>query len=350
MRLVVGVDAGGTTSRAVAATLSGTVLGRGRDGPGNLFTAGPAAALAIAGAVRQALSGLDPATVAGGTLGLAGLGAGTEPANLAALTRAWESTGLTCPFTVVGDAVTAFAAGASEASGTVLIAGTGAVAAQIQDHQVVRTADGLGWLLGDEGSGHWLGLQALRCAIRSWHSPFADVIAGHTAAALPPGPSPPSTGSPPSTDSLPSTDSPLSADSPPSAGPSAQPIAWTGVDGRDRLIAWAQTVPHTRIAALAPVVCALAEAGDPHAVAITTEAVRRLAATLDEVLTDGPVVLAGSLLTAATPLRAGLSTALRRRGIPLLTSGDPATAAAWLAARLLSPADAAELHRRLLST
>lgn len=305
MELVVGVDAGGTASRAVVVTSAGTVIGRGRAGPGNPFAAGPAAFLAITGALRQALSGVDPATVAGGVLGLAGHGACADPAITAALGAAWASAGLTCPPDVVGDAVTAFAAGTGAPSGAVLIAGTGAVAARIENHVIVRTADGLGWLLGDEGSGHWLGVSALRSAVRSWPSPFAAEVAAH-----------------------------------------AGVVSRTG-GGRDRLIRWAQALPHARIAALAPVVCASARAGDPQATAIVADGVQRLTATLDAVGTGGPVVLAGGLLTAATPVREGLLAVLRKRGSPVLTSGDPAGAAAWLAARRLPGVDAAALRARM---
>jgi glucosamine kinase len=301
MDLVVGVDAGGTASRAVVATVAGEVAGRGRAGPGNPFAAGPAAALAIVGALRQALAGHDPATVAGGVLGLAGTGACVDPAVTAALGQAWASAGLTCPYEVVGDAVTAFAAGTGAPSGAVLIAGTGAVAAEIEDHAIVRTADGLGWLLGDEGSGHWLGMRALRSAVRSWPSPFAAKIAIRT-----------------------------------------------GATGRDQLISWAQSLPHARIAALAPVVCESARAGDPQAGAIVAEAVGHLTATLDEVATGGPIVLAGSLLTAATPVRDGVRALLLARGATPLTSGDPAIGAAWLAAGRLPGVNPAAPHAAFL--
>ncbi|PRX19488.1 N-acetylglucosamine kinase-like BadF-type ATPase [Actinoplanes italicus] len=294
---MVGVDAGGTASRAVVATVNGQVTGRGRAGPGNPFAAGPAAARAIADALRQALAGHDPAAVAGGVLGLAGTGACLDPAITAALGEAWAAAGLTCPYEIVGDAVTAFAAGTGEPSGAVLIAGTGAVAAEIKDHAIVRTADGLGWLLGDEGSGHWLGMRALRSAVHTWPSPFAARIATRTGAA-----------------------------------------------DRDRLISWAQGLPHARIAALAPVVCEAARAGDPHARTIVAEAVGHLTATLDAVAGSGPIVLAGSLLTAATPIRDGVRSALQERGITPLTSGDPSIAAAWLAVARLPAGDQAALH------
>lgn len=43
-----------------------------------------------------------------------------------------------------------------------LVAGTGAIAAEVRDLRLDRVADGHGWLLGDAGSGFWLGREAVR--------------------------------------------------------------------------------------------------------------------------------------------------------------------------------------------
>src|SRR5436305_8154 len=47
-------------------------------------------------------------------------------------------------------------------------AGTGAGAAVIDDGALVRRADGYGWLVGDEGSGVWIGTEAVRAALRAY--------------------------------------------------------------------------------------------------------------------------------------------------------------------------------------
>ena len=185
MDLVIGVDAGGTGSRAVVATLTGLIAGRGTAGPGNPLACGPAAAHAIGQALRQALTGCDPTRVVAGVLGVAGTSAVSSPAVAASFAAMWASLGLRCSYRFVGDVVTAFAAGTAEPSGAVLIAGTGAIAARIAGHAPVRTADGLGWLLGDEGSGRWMGLQAVRHAVRSWSSPLARTVAGHAGTSSP---------------------------------------------------------------------------------------------------------------------------------------------------------------------
>ncbi len=278
MEFVLGVDAGGTGSRAVLTTRAGTVVGRGCGGPGNLC-AGPAAAAAIGSAVRGALCGHDPGAVTAGVVGVAGISGLADPAVPAALHREWAAIGLTCPVRIVPDAVTAFAAGHAGRSGAVLIAGTGAVAALVDGPAVTRTADGLGWLLGDEGSGTWLGLQAVRAAAR---------------------------------------------------GPSelaARVLAHAGVASTDALIAWAGRQPPAAFAGLAPLVCA---SDDPVARRIVAGAVSRLVATLAELgRPDCPVVLAGGLLSTATPVQRGVLAALGDRAH---VAGDPALGAARLAA------------------
>ena len=57
------------------------------------------------------------------------------------------------------------ASGTSAPRGAVLIAGTGTIAAWIADGEVTHRIDGHGWLVGDDGSGFWLGRQAVRAVL-----------------------------------------------------------------------------------------------------------------------------------------------------------------------------------------
>jgi N-acetylglucosamine kinase-like BadF-type ATPase len=76
---------------------------------------------------------------------------------------------------------------------------------------------------------------------------------------------------------------------------------------------------------------AMVRAGDPDAGSIVAAAVGRLTTTLAELRApDGPIVLAGGLLTADTPVRDGVLAALRGRAVS--TARDPAAGAARLAA------------------
>jgi N-acetylglucosamine kinase-like BadF-type ATPase len=279
MKLALGVDAGGTGSRALVLDQTGVQIGRGDGGPGNPM-AGPVAVRAIGATVRAALRGHDPAEVGFAVAGIAGLSSMANPVVREAFAAEWREIGLTCPVRIVGDAVTAFAAGAAGNRGAVLIAGTGAVAALVDGLDVLRTADGYGWLLGDEGSGVWLGLQAVRSALRRT-SALGTAVLMHADARTP-----------------------------------------------DELIAWATHQQPRAFAELAPLVCKIA---DDESARIVSEAVERLLATVAELgQPEGPVVLAGGLLTADTPIRRGVQAALGDRARP---SGDPVWGAAQLARR-----------------
>jgi glucosamine kinase len=58
-----------------------------------------------------------------------------------------------------------FHSGTHELDGYALIAGTGSVAARIRDGELARVVGGRGWLLGDAGSGFWIGHRVARAVI-----------------------------------------------------------------------------------------------------------------------------------------------------------------------------------------
>ncbi|SDZ12138.1 BadF-type ATPase [Micromonospora pattaloongensis] len=320
--IVVGLDVGGSTTRVTVVSVHGEWLGAGRAGGGNPTTHGAErAAEQLRAALTEALSSVDPGDARAGVIGLAGAGRLlADPAGRAAFDAVWRAVGLRCPYTVLGDALVAYASGTPAPDGTVLIAGTGAIAAAVRAMTLDRVADGHGWLLGDAGSGFWLGREAVR----------------HTLAGLDAGGGP----------------TPLAA------------LVLTRLLGstaiaprrRDTVDAVVQTVtrrPPIELAALAPLVLTAADDGDPAATAILADAARHLVTTAARIRAadeTGPVVLGGGLLTGHTPLADAVTAALRDRWpqAPLLVAGDGAAAAAWLAARSLPGVDADALHHRLL--
>jgi N-acetylglucosamine kinase-like BadF-type ATPase len=242
MKIVIGVDAGGTGTRAVEQVVT------------------------------------DGDTVAGLAAGVAGISALNEAECHARLAN------LRCPIRFYADAVTAFAAGTDAANGTVLIAGTGAVAATIRDHALGEVADGLGWLVGDEGSGVWLGLAAVRWVARARRtSPLGDLVR-----------------------------------------------ARAGVDTVDDLVNWANRGPREDFAALAPGVCTLAAEGDADARRLVDDAAARLVSTVESLpAVDGPLVIAGGLLRSATAVQQAVLERLANRDVNV--GADPALGAARLA-------------------
>lgn len=162
MTLFLGIDGGGTGCRAAVADASGRVLGQGQAGPANLTTDPAGTRANILAAARAALGqavGPDaveaelPHLIAG--LGLAG-------ANTSA-------SGLDLPFARVRletDAVTAVKGALWGGDGIVAAIGTGSVFASQRDG-VIRQIGGWGLVLGDEGSGAWLGRALLAQALRA---------------------------------------------------------------------------------------------------------------------------------------------------------------------------------------
>ncbi|MFB7375665.1 N-acetylglucosamine kinase [Streptomyces sp. NPDC056222] len=169
---VLGIDAGGTRSRArLADAATGAVLAEGTGGPGNALSV-PHADLvrnltgALRGAVPRDRAGALVSVVAGFAGG--GPGGGVEKARSALAAALAEAGASPARVEVMGDADIAFASGpGTPADGLVLIAGTGAAGARVERRRAVRAVDGDGWLLGDAGSGFWLGREALRAVLRS---------------------------------------------------------------------------------------------------------------------------------------------------------------------------------------
>ncbi|MBO0513556.1 N-acetylglucosamine kinase [Streptomyces beijiangensis] len=309
-RLVLGIDAGGTATRAVVTGLDGELLGSGRAGGGNPTTHGqPAARAQLAAALADALREVDPADVVGGVAGIAG-GLAFSPSVLEAV---WREAGLGCVPRPEGDALIAFVAGTPQSSGTLLLSGTGAIACRVTDGTAEAWSDGLGWLLGDEGSGFWLGRSAARTVVHDLTRPDGTppgLLAELVMAEL--------LGTPRSFRDL--------------------------NDQAFALVARAQADPQS-LTRLAPAVNRAAEAGDPRALEIVREGARLLVATAARVhRPQGPIVLAGSVLTSEGPLRSAVQELLGERwDTPVRTAGSGAGAAAWLAAgEVLNPVREAE--------
>ena len=157
--LLLGVDGGGTRCRARLATLAGDVLGEGAGGPANIRFGLDEAFGAILAAATQSLhrAGLAP-PVFGRTVACLALAGASEPAHLA------TARARTHPFRaaiVTSDAHAACVGAHGGEDGGVIIVGTGTIAWANIAGRAHRVA-GWGFPVSDEGSGAWLGCEALR--------------------------------------------------------------------------------------------------------------------------------------------------------------------------------------------
>ena len=170
---VLGVDGGGSRTRAIVATLDGTVLGTGDAGSSNHQAIGFEPAMraldaAIATALSQAgglpIGATEGRPFAAACLGLAGV---DRPADLELVGRWAEQHRLAARIAILNDAELVLAAGTPDGWGVALIAGTGSIClARSADGGTAR-AGGWGWRLGDEGSGYDVGAGALRLATQT---------------------------------------------------------------------------------------------------------------------------------------------------------------------------------------
>jgi glucosamine kinase len=162
--LFLGVDGGGTSCRARLADSAGTLLGEGAAGPANIRLGLEAAFGAVREATRQCLTAaglsLDDAPIVA-CLALAGA---SEPVEAAAA-RDYRNH----PFErmlVTTDAHAACIGAHRGRDGGVVIVGTGSVGWAILGGRHYRVG-GWGFPVSDEGSGAWLGCEAVRRALEA---------------------------------------------------------------------------------------------------------------------------------------------------------------------------------------
>ncbi|MGV8848029.1 MAG: N-acetylglucosamine kinase [Propionibacteriaceae bacterium] len=161
MRYVIGIDAGGTATRAVLVDETGRCVGYGRAGAGNPTSAGADVATrnhVAATAKAIGSTGTAPDLV---MLTLAG-GLGRDTGPLAA--KALADAGISTEVRVAGDVMSAYFSATANPTGYLVLSGTGAISAHIVDGELAGLADGIGWLLGDEGSGFMIGHRVVRAA------------------------------------------------------------------------------------------------------------------------------------------------------------------------------------------
>lgn len=280
-----GVDGGGTRCRVRIRDGNGRLLGTADGGAANVYLDFEQAIATIEGTVARALAdtGLARDNVRLG-LGLAGVSAPTVADRVRAALSGYRHV------VTAQDGVVACLGAHGGDDGGLVIAGTGSVAV-LRLHGEIVSIGGRGFLLGDDGSGAWLGRAALRRALRAADglepsSALLDMLLGRF---------------------------------------SDDPVA---------LIAWARTAPSHAFAALAPKVFGAAAAGDEVGGSLVADAAAAIAELIQTLFQRGAprVSLVGGMADAITPF---LSQPLRDRLAPPVA--DPLEGALLLAG-LAAPA------------
>jgi len=157
----IGVDGGGTHTRAVVADETGQELATASGGPSAVRPGTSAqSATTIARVVGDALAAIDgkPSAARMLVVGVAGVG---REAERAALTDALERLDLAEETTVLPDMYIALEDAFGDGPGVLVESGTGSFACGRGPTGTVERCGGWGPICGDEGSGSWIGRRAL---------------------------------------------------------------------------------------------------------------------------------------------------------------------------------------------
>ncbi|KVQ39925.1 ATPase [Burkholderia cepacia] len=251
----IGIDGGGTGTRAVLADRHGRELAQGRGGPSGLGLGIERAWASIGAACADAFT----------RAGLAfdwpqcALGCGLAGVNNAAWLAAFRAQAPLGALAVESDAYTTVVGAHGGAPGLIVALGTGSIAAALDAAGACRIAGGFGFPSGDEASGAWLGVRALAYAQQALdgrvpRDAFANAL-----------------------------------------------LAETGAQDRDALVQWSCDANQTIYARLAPIV--LAHRSHPVAGALIAQAGDEIGKMIDALDPQQalPVALCGGLADALAP-------------------------------------------------
>jgi glucosamine kinase len=302
MSVILGIDGGGTNTRA-AIVANGKVVGTGQSGSIKRLRVGAEAAEAnLRAALKEAFAQSGMKDIDAASCGVA---SASMPGITEWIAAVFSDFGIE-KFEVVGDEVIALDAAFQGGPGILQIAGTGS-------NTIGRAADGSresagGWRsrLGDEGSGYWIGVNAVRRALHAYDREEPTQVIAKVSE------------------------------------------IW-GTPTMDDFINLGDSTPGPDYAALAPVIHELAEAGDPVAVGVLGQAAADLVAFVllvrsklrrkHKIAGEVPVAWTGSVIEKTPMVREAFFKGLRD-GAPAMPVAEHAVVsldgALWRAERLLA--------------
>lgn len=165
MALFLGIDGGGSKTRCVVGDES-SVLGAGSSASCKVQRVGEACARdSLAAAIHESCvqAGISPRQIARTCAGVTG----SARPEIAKVMRELISSIVAGEIVVVGDIDIAFEDAFGSGPGVLVIAGTGSIAYGRNAHGDTTRAGGWGHAISDEGSGYWIGIEAVRSALRA---------------------------------------------------------------------------------------------------------------------------------------------------------------------------------------
>jgi N-acetylglucosamine kinase-like BadF-type ATPase len=163
MDYVMGLDAGGTKTVCQLADEGGRVLSHVRGAGANLQLAGELGLEKVLHDLMERAIGDRPAVPKAICVGMAGVDREDDAATVRGI---MQRIAYKARLVVVNDALISLVAGAGREPGVVIVAGTGSIAYGRDGLNRAARAGGWGYVLGDEGSGYWIGRHAVRAVVR----------------------------------------------------------------------------------------------------------------------------------------------------------------------------------------
>ncbi|HOX85443.1 MAG TPA: BadF/BadG/BcrA/BcrD ATPase family protein [bacterium] len=165
-KFVIGLDGGGTKTKGVLLDSHGALLASAEGESSNIQAVGEEQLERVfSGLIHQLkeTSGVEPGEIAHFYAGLAGAG---RPADRARISAIVEKLSNVLHYTIDTDAMAALAGAFHGGPGIIIISGTGAICFGKKENGEIVRCGGWGYLLGDEGSGYYLGQQAIIAALK----------------------------------------------------------------------------------------------------------------------------------------------------------------------------------------
>jgi N-acetylglucosamine kinase-like BadF-type ATPase len=156
-KYILGVDGGGTKTEAIAYALDGSEIERGYAGLGNILIDKDLALNNIQLSISECTKRLSLDNCVYMCLGLAGCEAGENKT----IIRRFLKDKFNCPIRVINDGELALSALLKGNDGIITISGTGSITIGKNNGSSVRVG-GWGHLIGDQGSGYFIAMEAIR--------------------------------------------------------------------------------------------------------------------------------------------------------------------------------------------
>ena len=177
-----GIDGGGSHTRALLCDTLGQIIGQGLSGGTNPRTSATVELkLHLQEAIEQATRSVDCSKIISAHFGLAGAGEADTRAKVRTITK--ELLGKQTACTIGHDLEIALVGGLANKTGIVLVAGTGSACyGRTCDGRSAKCGD-WGDLVDDAGSGSWIGLRGLQACVsqtdgRLTESPLKQAVMG----------------------------------------------------------------------------------------------------------------------------------------------------------------------------